>query len=70
MSDDEKPSGMKVVRIDVPLNEMKQALIDYRRTLPDVIEFHKIEAEIWRKKYTALIDQGFKPAEALQLCCK
>lgn len=61
---------MRVVRLNVPLNEMKQALIEYRKTLPDVIEFHKIEAEIWRKKYLALIDNGFKPAEALQLCCK
>lgn len=68
--DDEKVTGMKVVRIDMPLSEMKQGLIDYRKALPDIIEYHKIEAELWRKKYKALVDQGFTPAEALQLCCK
>lgn len=70
VSDEERPAGLKVVRIDMPLSEMKQGLIDYRQALPDIIEYHKIEAELWRKKYQALTEQGFTPAEALQLCCK
>ena len=70
MSDDDKPTGINVVRLNLPVSELKQALSEYRRTLPELIEFHKIEAEIWRHKYKALVDQGFTVAEALQLCSK
>lgn len=70
MSDDDKPTGMKVVRLGVPPNEMKKAVLDFRKTLPDLIEFNNMQAELWRKKYQALIEQGFTPAEALELCCK
>lgn len=70
MSDDEKPTGMTVVQINVPLSEMKQSLIDFRKALPDMIEYNKMQAELWHKKYKALTEQGFTPVEALQLCCK
>ncbi len=70
MSEDDKKDGLKVVHIDVPPSEMKQAMIDYRRQLPDLIEYQKIQAELWFAKYKALTVQGFTPAEALTLCCK
>ncbi len=61
---------MKLVTLNLPSSELKQALSEFRRTLPELIEFHKLEAEIWRHKYKALIEQGFTVAEALQLCSK
>lgn len=44
------------------------AVAQMRRNLPAVLEMVVIDAEIRRKKYCALIQQGFSEQQALELC--
>lgn len=39
-----------------------------KRTLPLLLEYNKIDAQIRRSKYLALIENGFNEQQALELC--
>lgn len=70
MSDDDKPTDLKVVKFNVPASEMKKELAQMRRSLPDLIEFQKLQSEMWFAHFKSLREAGFAPAEALELCSK
>jgi len=48
--------------------KLEEELIDLKRNLPTLIEYNILNAGLIRAKYIALIDEGFKPEEALKLC--
>ena len=49
-------------------NEMRAAIEELKRTLPDMIEHTKIVAKIRKANYDAHIEEGFTPEQALTLC--
>ena len=49
-------------------DELRQALETHRRNLPLLIEYEQLQAQVTRKKFLALIDEGFTANEALELC--
>lgn len=70
MSEDDNKTDLKVVRLDVKPSELAASLSEYRNNIPHLIEYNKICAELWFKKFQALKEEGFTASEALQLCSK
>ena len=64
MSDDE----IKVVKVDIPPSELRQALGAMNKDLQSLLEYQPIVAKLMRVKYLALVDEGFAKDEALTLC--
>ena len=50
------------------IGKMKEDLENLRALSGIIIEHNKIQAEIVRAKYLALIEQKFTPQEAIELC--
>lgn len=67
MSDDDKP---KVVIPIIPqvTDELRRALETHRRNLPFLIEYQQLQAQITRKKFEALVKEGFTDTQAIELC--
>lgn len=54
---------------DAPnLAAMRLHLLNYREMAPILIEMQKVEAQIKRAKYLALIAENFTEQQALELC--
>ncbi len=70
MSDDDDKTHLRIAHLDVPPSEMQCAIAEYRKSLPHLIDYNRLQAQLWHKKYQALVGEGFTPSEALQLCCK
>jgi len=49
-------------------DKFKEAVRAMKEQLSDQIEFQQLVAKLQRAKYVALIEEGFTPAEALELC--
>lgn len=49
-------------------NELKEAVRTMRDAMPDYIEYLKIDAQMRREKFNALIAQGFTVDQAIELC--
>ena len=47
---------------------LKQVIGNLRANEALVAEFYDLDARIKRKRYDALLDAGFTPAEAVELC--
>jgi hypothetical protein len=55
--------------IEFPNNdELKAALETLKRDLPTFLEYQAVIAKIKRAQYDALIEAGFSPEQALELC--
>ena len=50
------------------IEQMRKDLDNLRALSGIIIEHNKIQAEIVRAKYLALIEQKFTPQEAIELC--
>lgn len=48
-------------------NDFREAIRMMKEQMHDQLEFYKLTAKLHRAKYLALIDEGFTPAEALEL---
>lgn len=48
-------------------DEMKAAIAQLKRNLPEIIEHTKLIAEIKRASYLAYVEQGFNEQQALEL---
>lgn len=48
--------------------KLKRSVDTMRASMPVFIESAKLTATMTRAKYEALIDEGFTPAQALELC--
>jgi len=59
---------MNVVNGDFNKDEFKAALEAMKREMSNYIEYQKLIAKLQREKYNALLNEGFKPEEALVLC--
>ena len=51
-------------------DKMQANLEQFRRNLKAIIEFNGMQARVRRASFLALIEQGFTPDQALQLCAK
>ena len=68
MADDkDKP---KVINVDFTPDEAKAALENLRRELPALIASNREIAKLLYAKYLALVEAGFRPGDALELCKK
>lgn len=63
---------MKVLPFTIPTNEnilkLREILNNLIEEVPIQVEIQKHLATITRAKYLALIDEGFTPDQAIQLC--
>lgn len=53
---------------NVEVDEMIASLEKMKRLLPHIIEYNKLDSKIRREKFLALLDEGFDPQQALELC--
>lgn len=60
--------NLKLLKGGGTANELKQALREVRDALPDYIEYIKIDAQVRRERFKALIEQGFTKDQAIELC--
>jgi len=51
-----------------PVDKNRGQLEELKRNLDVILEYMQIDAQIKRSRYSALIDQGFNEAQALELC--
>lgn len=49
---------------------LAQAVRNLRENLPALLELDELQARLTRKKFLALVSQGFTEAQALELCKK
>ena len=49
-------------------NEMKEAIRTMLDVMPDYIEYLKVDAQVRREKFKALVGQGFTVDQAIELC--
>lgn len=68
MGNDKTPQGPpKLLRFEKP-GELTESIINLRKSEPLFIEYVRIRARVQRAAYLELIEQGFTPDEALDLC--
>ena len=48
-------------------DEFKQAIRKMIEATPDLIEYYKIDAQLRREKFKALVEEGFTEDQALEL---
>lgn len=53
---------------NLEVDEMIASLEKMKRLLPHILEYNKIDAKIRRAKFMALVEEGFEPQQALELC--
>lgn len=53
---------------NLEVDEMIASLEKMKRLLPHIVEYNKIDAKIRRAKFLALLEEGFEPQQALELC--
>lgn len=49
-------------------NAMKEAVRNMKKGKEDLLEYHKIQAELHWAKYSTLLKEGFTSEQALELC--
>lgn len=59
-----------IVSVDFTPNEAKAALEALKRAAPDLIKTQRELAKLVRSKYLSLIESGFSPNDAIELCKK
>ncbi len=57
----------KVVGLPSGKDEMKAAIAQLKRNLPELVEHAKLIAEVKRAAYLAYVEQGFTEEQALEL---
>lgn len=60
--------NLKVLKGGGTADELKQAVRTIRDIMPDYIEYLKIDAQLRREKFKALIEQGWTEDQAVELC--
>ena len=68
MSDTPKPPNLVAFPGDGKPDELAKHLRFLKENLATLHEFNEIDAQIRRKKYEALLKQGFSESQALTLC--
>lgn len=51
----------------IEADKLRAAVEAMRRTLPLMIEYEKLNAQVRRARYLALVAEGFTPEEALEI---
>lgn len=67
MSDDDKVKPVEAL-IPQVTDELRRAVETHRRNLPFLIEYQQLQAKVTRKKFEALVDEGFTDKQAIELC--
>lgn len=69
MSDDTKDKGGKLISLSGAgePDVFADTLRNMRRNMTNILEYKRIDAQIKRAAYLALIKEGFTPEQALEL---
>ncbi len=59
---------LKLLKGGGTADELKQAVRTMRDIMPDYIEYLKIDAQLRREKFKALIESGWTEDQAVELC--
>ncbi len=69
MSDPTKPPvDLSSIRGEAKKNDIADSLRALRENLPQLIEYHQIDARIKRQRFNAYVKEGFSEQQALELC--
>ena len=60
-------TDIRTISANANLTKMDKLLIELKRDLPVHLESQKIQAKVLWAKYEALLNEGFNPAQALEL---